>query len=867
MAEQNLQFNITAKNQATAEVAKVSDGIKKANTEVAKAQKQFSGMWAEVAKGNIAFNLINKAISGATDFIKGSVQASMEASAAMQQVQTNVNNAGFSYKELTGTIAEVQKRMIALGFDDEDASIAFSKLLQVTGDVSQANKDLSLAADLARYKNIGLEESTQMLILAQNGNARALKAMGVEVSATATKQEILDAIQKRVANSADAYSKTMKGQFDVLKVNMGNLQETVGDTINVFLAKLLPTINKVVSKITDIVTAISKFVYVNGDAIVQVGAIVSIALTALAVFLNWEKIVKTVTAAQALLNAVMIANPIGIIVTIIGALIIAFGYLVIRLGGVQQAFKAVWLGILIATNAFVGGMKELLNGLVIGPLNFILSGVNNLANAFIDVFNLFAKGGEKMQKMDLKIPELSTTQQSANIKGYVAELQKLDATAKEVKKTKTDAYNAGIKESADMIAKEKAQANETGKSASKITEALDKMKAGYQDLASKAKDSLQTISDKVNDLNDQKFQLSVDYGNTKNESINSLAEEYVKQQQKIKDSNKDVADTANAKMDWEKEQETAIAELKAKLNSETDADTQASLKKELDDKQTTYEKEKAIKFKELQDKNNQLATEMRALEAHKDISIQYANQVAEAQRVAGLTDFERAVEDIAKKKALADQEYADKVTKINDELAMEQTKKDTIVALLQSANDSYIAMMKNRSAVTEATIQKEIDSFSNLAKVIADVQSAKSTAGISTATTGVATTGSTSSTSTVSAKTSWTPPTGYEKISGPSQISKYTGVITEPGTVNLWGKKIPGKYTGGNVSSNQAYIVGEKGPEMFRPNVSGSITPNNKMGSGANITLNLTVNGNADKQQARDVANMIMKELKMVVNI
>ena len=44
-----------------------------------------------------------------------------------------------------------------------------------------------------------------------------------------------------------------------------------------------------------------------------------------------------------------------------------------------------------------------------------------------------------------------------------------------------------------------------------------------------------------------------------------------------------------------------------------------------------------------------------------------------------------------------------------------------------------------------------------------------------------------------------------------------------------------GKANGGSVMSNRAYMVGERGPEMFVPNSGGSIVPNNKMGGGMTI--------------------------------
>ena len=44
-----------------------------------------------------------------------------------------------------------------------------------------------------------------------------------------------------------------------------------------------------------------------------------------------------------------------------------------------------------------------------------------------------------------------------------------------------------------------------------------------------------------------------------------------------------------------------------------------------------------------------------------------------------------------------------------------------------------------------------------------------------------------------------------------------------------------GKAIGGPVMNNRAYMVGERGPEMFVPSSGGSIVPNNKMGGGMTI--------------------------------
>jgi len=56
-----------------------------------------------------------------------------------------------------------------------------------------------------------------------------------------------------------------------------------------------------------------------------------------------------------------------------------------------------------------------------------------------------------------------------------------------------------------------------------------------------------------------------------------------------------------------------------------------------------------------------------------------------------------------------------------------------------------------------------------------------------------------------------------------------------------------GKAIGGPVRANTPYMVGERGAEMFVPNSSGSIVPNNKMGGG--VVVNQTINLSAGVSQ------------------
>jgi len=67
-----------------------------------------------------------------------------------------------------------------------------------------------------------------------------------------------------------------------------------------------------------------------------------------------------------------------------------------------------------------------------------------------------------------------------------------------------------------------------------------------------------------------------------------------------------------------------------------------------------------------------------------------------------------------------------------------------------------------------------------------------------------------------------------------------------------------GKAVGGPVSGGTSYLVGERGPELFTPNSSGMITPNNRLGGSGGNTFNITVNGAIDSEgTARSIINVL----------
>ncbi|MFZ9265056.1 MAG: hypothetical protein ACO222_07840, partial [Polynucleobacter sp.] len=78
-----------------------------------------------------------------------------------------------------------------------------------------------------------------------------------------------------------------------------------------------------------------------------------------------------------------------------------------------------------------------------------------------------------------------------------------------------------------------------------------------------------------------------------------------------------------------------------------------------------------------------------------------------------------------------------------------------------------------------------------------------------------------------------------------------------------------GKAIGGSVQAGQAYMVGERGPEMFVPSQSGSIVPNGGGGvsvnivnnSGAQATAKETVDSRGQRRIDVTIGDMVAGEL------
>ncbi len=206
------------------------------------------------------------------------------------------------------------KAAIQLGFDDETAANSFAKLFGATKSVAEAQKELAIAEDLARYKNISLEEATQKLILVHAGATKELKALGLAVDDGATAMQNIDSIMKQTTGTAVVFSKTAAGAMQIMKVNADNLKESIGGALKPAFDKLKTTLVPLVQKFVD-------WAEKNPELL--------------------EKIILIGGAVTGLIAAV------GILGMAIGPLTVGLGFLATAASGVAAAFVAVGLPIIL----------------------------------------------------------------------------------------------------------------------------------------------------------------------------------------------------------------------------------------------------------------------------------------------------------------------------------------------------------------------------------------------------------------------------------------------------------------------------------------------------------------------------------------
>lgn len=176
---------------------------------------------------------------------KSTIAAAMESQVVLGQTENAVKRSGASWSQWGDEIQRVALEQANLaGFDDERLLRTFSTLVRRTGDVTKAFQLNGLAADVARGRNIELEQATQLVLRASLGQAGALRRLGIEARVGASRLELIQLLNEKYAGSAAKFADTAAGAQARFNVAVGNTQELIGQA-------LLPTLTEYLNRATE----------------------------------------------------------------------------------------------------------------------------------------------------------------------------------------------------------------------------------------------------------------------------------------------------------------------------------------------------------------------------------------------------------------------------------------------------------------------------------------------------------------------------------------------------------------------------------------------------------------------------------------
>ena len=163
------------------------------------------------------------------------VKAAMSYENAHTHLTTAIKNSGSTFAAHRGQIDQLDSKMRDLGFTDTDTEESMARLVTATKNVGLSTKDMALAADIARARNIDLVTAADMLVKVEGRRYIALsKTLGVSKETIASFRNQGDAIKyltERFGGSAAAHAETFAGKIERLKAAGDHLAVSFGEAL------------------------------------------------------------------------------------------------------------------------------------------------------------------------------------------------------------------------------------------------------------------------------------------------------------------------------------------------------------------------------------------------------------------------------------------------------------------------------------------------------------------------------------------------------------------------------------------------------------------------------------------------------------
>jgi phage-related protein len=300
-----------------------------------------------------------------------SVDAAVEDQQAQARLASAYKAAGLNVNNYKDEIEKAEQSSAQLGFKSEDVKQALGSLVTATGSSEQAIKLLANAQDLARFKGISLESATKILTGTIAGSSRAARQLGIDIIPVTTHMDALKSKtdfastaaysaakaqasladkQATAAKTIDLVNQKLGGQASAFADTAAGAKDKMGAEINLLEINLGKVLIPILTKVATTLASFTQFLTEHAKVVKIVIAVIGTFATGILLYTGY---VKLAAAAQALWNGIMAANPIGLLVIAIAALVVAFVELWQHSQTFRDIVKGVWSDVTDATNAFV----------------------------------------------------------------------------------------------------------------------------------------------------------------------------------------------------------------------------------------------------------------------------------------------------------------------------------------------------------------------------------------------------------------------------------------------------------------------------------------------------------------------------------
>jgi len=356
------------------------DGVKKAMKEFERLEKTSEKVSFAMKK---AFLPATAAVAGlaaaATVATKAAIDDQKQQDELARQLQITT---GATQEQVAAVEDYIAKTEMAAAVSDTELRPAFANLVRATGSVTEAQDLMNLALDVVAGTGRDLESVSEALQEAYQGEVGPLKELDRSltdmIASGADADEVMGQLAETFGGAAARNTETVAGRFELMQIQIQNAQESIGLALLPILEKLLPILEDVatfVAENTELFIAI-------GAAMATVAGIVIAYNTALKLYAVAQGIA---TAATALFNAVLAANPIVLIVLAIAGLIAGLILLEKRFGVVTKIVEGVKFAFDLVSDAvawLAGKFVDFINTLIDVANKIPFVSIDKLTNVF-----------------------------------------------------------------------------------------------------------------------------------------------------------------------------------------------------------------------------------------------------------------------------------------------------------------------------------------------------------------------------------------------------------------------------------------------------------------------------------------------------